>query len=848
MQEKVKEKAKKQKNMQKAAETAAVWRARLLRLAIEALWVGGGCLLGQAPMAFDTRPLGLALLCASHKHILSVLIGLIVATLWQPVDPVVYICTYLAAALVRTVTYLVLDMPESRPPLPDRVRAKLSGNASGTGEEISSRMELLCRQLREGEAGSRRDAVRRVLSGVFTESLRLRMVTGAVCSFILSLYRIIAGGFQYYDLFAAIFVLLLTPASIMVYSVCLGEGKQPTVLLRISQAALLFSLVYASGRVLLLGMPLGIILGLLATLYACERLRYGEGLAASLLCGLAYEPLYTPAFLLTALVYLLFKSLGRKSAGMLVSCLSALIWVVFAGGVERLPRFLPAALLSGCLAGIILRLHDAYARPREEGDAEDPLHSEETSSLRLQVEGTRYRDANDRFRGISEAFSSLSEMFYNLSDRFRRPGTLDLHRLCDSAFDRYCADCPGRAVCWGLEYSETLNTVNRLIAALHTKGRVSAEQIPESLARRCESVEAILARINEECARLTCEMLRNNRTEIFAMDYASAASIINDALEEDDGEYRFDEECAARIAEYLVDAGVHLQGVTVFGNRRRRIMVRGVDMEGARVTVDTMCSDLGELCGMELGRPTFEVEGAITTMTLQAKRKIAIRGAQNNLSSDGGVSGDTVNLFSGKKDYFYALINDGMGAGREAALTSGLCSVFLEKMLRAGNRASTSLKMLNNMIRSRGVDSAVECSSTVDLLELDLMTATASFIKSGAAPSFVIRRGVVHRLQSGTAPIGIIGTLDVQSTTFYVKEGDTVVMISDGILQDDPECVWLSEYLAGADSLTPEEIVYRICVHAAGQEKHDDCSAIALRIEAVAEEATAKASDGKQGA
>ncbi len=847
MQEKVKEKAKKQKNMQKAAASGAVWRARLLRLAVEALWIGGGCLLGQAPMALDTRPLGLALLCASHKHILSVLIGLVAATLWQPVDPVVYICTYLAAALVRMVTYLVLDMPESRPPLPDSVRAKLGGNAGDDGDKAcQTRMETLCRHLRENEGESRRSAVRRALSGVFTESLRLRMVTGAVCSFIISLYRIIAGGFQYYDLFAAIFVLLLTPAAIMVYSVCLGEVQQHTVLLRISQAALLFSLVYASGRVLFLGMPLGMILGLLATLWACETLRYGEGLAAGVLCGLAYEPLYTPAFLLSALVYLFFKSLGRKSAGMPVSCLSALIWVAFAGGIASLTRFLPAALLAGCLAGAVIRLHNALAAPKEAAPEETPA-DEDVSSWRLQVEGTRYRDANDRFRGISEAFSSLSEMFYNLSDRFRRPGTLDLHRLCDSAFDRYCADCPGRAVCWGLEYSETLNTVNRLIAALHTKGKVSAAQIPASLAHRCESVEAILARINEECARLTCEMLRNNRTEIFAMDYASAASIINDALEEDDGEYRFDEEAAARIAEYLVDAGVHLQGVTVFGNRRRRIMVRGVDMESARVTIDTMCADLGELCGMQLGRPSFEVEGAVTTMTLQAKRRIAIRGAQNNLSSDGGVSGDTVNLFSGKKDYFYALINDGMGAGREAALTSGLCSVFLEKMLRAGNRASTSLKMLNNMIRSRGADSAAECSSTVDLLELDLMTATATFIKSGAAPSFVIRRGVVHRLQSGTAPIGIIGTLDVQSTTFYVKEGDTVVMISDGILQDDPECVWLTEYLTGADALTPEEIVYRICVHAAGQEKHDDCSAIALRIDS-SEEATAKASNEKQGA
>jgi hypothetical protein len=57
-------------------------------------------------------------------------------------------------------------------------------------------------------------------------------------------------------------------------------------------------------------------------------------------------------------------------------------------------------------------------------------------------------------------------------------------------------------------------------------------------------------------------------------------------------------------------------------------------------------------------------------------------------------------------------------------------------------------------------------------------------------------------------------------------------MISDGIMQNDPECTWLSSYLCGVGSLTPEEIVYHICLHACESEGHDDCSAIALRIRA----------------
>ena len=115
-------------------------------------------------------------------------------------------------------------------------------------------------------------------------------------------------------------------------------------------------------------------------------------------------------------------------------------------------------------------------------------------------------------------------------------------------------------------------------------------------------------------------------------------------------------------------------------------------------------------------------------------------------------------------------------------------------------------------------------------MELDLMTAEASFIKSGAAPSFIVRGTAVHRLQVGSAPIGIIRTVETQATPFLLKEGDTVVMISDGIMQNDPECEWLTEYLTGVSNLSPEEIVYKICLHASDTNTQDDCSAVALRI------------------
>jgi stage II sporulation protein E len=136
-----------------------------------------------------------------------------------------------------------------------------------------------------------------------------------------------------------------------------------------------------------------------------------------------------------------------------------------------------------------------------------------------------------------------------------------------------------------------------------------------------------------------------------------------------------------------------------------------------------------------------------------------------------------------------------MGSGEEAAFVSGVCSMFIEKMLSAGNRADITLRMLNNVIRSENMGCGSECSATVDLLELDLMSGVASFIKSGAAPTYIAREGTVYKISSRTMPVGIIKDADARITKFDTRSGDVIVMISDGCSPDSEDCPWLVEYL-----------------------------------------------------
>lgn len=173
-----------------------------------------------------------------------------------------------------------------------------------------------------------------------------------------------------------------------------------------------------------------------------------------------------------------------------------------------------------------------------------------------------------------------------------------------------------------------------------------------------------------------------------------------------------------------------------------------------------------------------------------------------------------------------------MGSGRDAAITSRITCIFLEKMLSAGNKKSIVLKMLNNFIRNKNL----ECFATVDLLEIDLLTASAGFIKSGAAASYIIRDKKLFKIASNSLPIGITREITAEEIRFELRAGDLIIMISDGISQSFEDGIWLADLLSsGIDPDCGLEDIAAIILEAAksNNRRSDDMTVSAIRISEV---------------
>ncbi|MBQ1976421.1 MAG: SpoIIE family protein phosphatase, partial [Clostridia bacterium] len=194
-------------------------------------------------------------------------------------------------------------------------------------------------------------------------------------------------------------------------------------------------------------------------------------------------------------------------------------------------------------------------------------------------------------------------------------------------------------------------------------------------------------------------------------------------------------------------------------------------------------------------------------------------------------NGDAITRFECTDGRYYVLICDGMGTGGEASLTSRICSSFLEEILQAGADMTVALTMLNNYMRSR----SMECSAGIDLMEIDRYTGEARFVKSGAAPSFVIREGRLFRLCSKTVPIGILRALDAEMIRFTLEKGDIIVMLSDGVTENFEDSAWLCDMLStrSVTDSSPAEIAQRIVAAArvgVDPARRDDVSAAVMKI------------------
>ena len=884
------------------------------------LFGGAAFLLGSCPLFFGSAPLGIALLSASSAYTWYIWGGLLLSAFLRPISPSpwAWVGVYSLCVILRLVVRFFVDppvLPDGRPCggrtyllhcwASFKKNTGLLNDSSSVGDTFTNYYEgstggSLHDRPKEAPCtepplGNGHTAPKRFSPHLFMEHPFLRMLTAALCGLLAGMIQTVVGGFHLYDLLGAFCTTLIAPVAAFLLVACFSRAgldllfspdppalpkgfadsteadrrklKRYPILPLLSVCFLLTATVYGARD---LTFPLGTpyllfstatLLGLILTLLTSSRLGVIPGIGVATLCGLAAAPAMAPLFILCAGGYALLRHISHR-VGVMGGCGIGAVYCGAVGGLSALLIHFPAILLTVPLFLITEKLWGLLPANRRKSRKADELTDIsavlEASLARRSGEATR----KEKLKAISDAFSSLSKSFYDLSSQLKRPRLLDLRRMCDEAFGKHCAHCRNRDACWGAEYERTLEVQTRLCAQLHAGGKADAEALPEALRDFCPHMESLVSDINGRCARMTEALLKSEKTEVIAADYAAIAELLQDALEEDRlsaDDYKCNREAADGIYEQLRGEGISVDGVVVCGkknSRRQRVIVRGSGFDHSPEGLTALRDKIGAICGMSLTAPQFEADeegGTAEVMTLYSDARLSPEYAGSTVPADmdpseplpppltgdipegtyapPAVCGDHIAMFKTDNAYFYALISDGMGSGEDASLTSDVCAMFLEKMLTAGNRVDVSLRMLDSLVRSKNTGTDNECSATVDLMELDLMDGQAVFAKNGAAPTYVVREGTVYKLHSGTMPLGILKESTHRLLRFRMHPGDVVVMVSDGVTLGNDECPWLVELLSSPMPESMDSLRRDIIKRALSAGSEDDLSAIAIRVE-----------------
>ncbi len=762
-----------------------------------------------APFFGIAYPFGLALISAAKDALTaaSMALGAIIGMLWTP-DFIANAVAILVLLIGRAVVSLLLS--------PDEADKDPSGAAAPV--PVKRRGSLLQMVLRFDF--SRAGASRLALAGVSA------ILSGALS---LALRR----GYTVSSLIGVFFCAAVTP--LFTYAFIAVLEKRPGSLYRVGLLILLFAAARSLHTCALFLFDPAILFAFAAPIVITYREVKGgspslsaTAVTAGIVLGMAIDaggaPMYGAAAIAAGLC-MPFSATAAVTAGW-----AAAIAVSFAeGGIAALASYMPEIT---CATAVLLPLlHYSLIPCREVSRGEELTRAAAAEASRVQE--AKAEEAITRVQSISEACGNLSGVFDAVSQRLRRPSVAQLKAITDAAADARCATCENRVLCWEREYASTADTVCRITAALHRDGRVSAAVIPKHLAARCHYMDGILDEVNEKCAIRTAEAARTDRTDVLSEDLSSFSEILADTAAGVKEQFRKDEALSRRLTRALATSDFSAESITVYGGRKRHIVARAVNLSATRMGNDEIRGRFEEICGARLTAPEYEIDGSCVTMTMESRAKIrteygsATRAAGEDTSARRVPNGDTATELTTPDGRFISIISDGMGTGGEAAVTSRLSVTFLSKMLSAGVSLKNALTMLNNYLRARNM----ECSAGIDVMELDLYEGEARFVKSGAAPSFVIREGRLFRLSSKTVPIGILRALDAEMIRFTVQAGDTVVMLSDGVMSGFEEAAWLCDLLASPHviSRSPEQIAEKI-VAAAATESRDDITAAVIKL------------------
>ena len=449
--------------------------------------------------------------------------------------------------------------------------------------------------------------------------------------------------------------------------------------------------------------------------------------------------------------------------------------------------------------------------------------------------------ATHRLLGFSHALKKLSTTFGGLTGKRSTLTKKEVNSLIDDVAAETCADCPRHDVCWEQQFCETYQTTLGLLNDCETEGGALPAHAPTDFRTLCVAPERFCNAVNHYFALYKSGLAWHNKLiesrALVSEQLGGVSHIIGNLAAELDIELDFKTDLERKIINICNLQKIAVESVLVLQDKTGKYEVT-IERKSPD---DRRTKQLVALTGQILGRKmAIEEETRMPAQStcrllLVEERLYSVNCAvAKTAKTSARESGDSYSFVELKNGHCLLALSDGMGSGRRARIESTIAIELLEEFLESGFDIDTAVSMINSALLLKSGD---ELFSTLDICCIDLHDGAAEFIKIGASTTFLLRDGEVDVIRSWTLPVGIMQSVETDTSRRRLKHGDMLVLVTDGVLDSglrgrDKEN-WILQELLNFPASNPQDIADHLLACASdnyGGIIKDDMTILAARI------------------
>ncbi len=386
-----------------------------------------------------------------------------------------------------------------------------------------------------------------------------------------------------------------------------------------------------------------------------------------------------------------------------------------------------------------------------------------------------------RLRMVKNAVGDMSGTVSKVSEILKEKAVPDTTGVYLRVRDNICNGCGSFDKCWHNGMPGTIGEFDAVIEEIRKNGSITPSFAPSSLQNRCIRIMSLCDSFNKNyssySARLGAEGRINEMRKITADQFDTVCEMLDDLLIDFENGMKPLASKSNALKNSLDDIGVPAF-VNCYEDDDLNMIVNLTVSINNKVPDGEIKECIEKVTEKDFSQPSvIKNEYEKTLMFWEIPSYSAECVFYQLPTQEDDICGDCLDSFYDGKGNFITVLSDGMGTGHRAAIDGAMASSLFSRLIISGFSFPCALRLVNSAML---VKSREESLATLDILKINLYNGQSVIYKAGATVSLLYRKGKVSEIKKSAMPIGILRQAEFATVRGGLKDGDVIIMMSDG--------------------------------------------------------------------